>query len=67
VPEYLTSILQILDYGLKTNSYKFALLGALAEVRPMISAQLFVWACSECNGWALGFHSPALARFLTAG
>jgi len=29
--EYLKSILQILDYGLKTNSYKFALLRALAD------------------------------------
>jgi len=31
MPEYLTSILQILDYGLKTNSYKFALLRAMAD------------------------------------
>jgi len=31
VPEYLSSILQIVDYGLKTNSYKFALLRALAD------------------------------------
>jgi hypothetical protein len=31
VPEFLNSVLQILDYGLKTNSYKFALLRALAD------------------------------------
>jgi hypothetical protein len=31
MPDYLTSILQILDYGLKTNSYKFALLRGLAD------------------------------------
>jgi len=31
VPEYLSSILQILDYGLKTNSYKVPLLRALAD------------------------------------
>jgi len=31
MPKYLTSILQILDYGLKTSSYKFALLRALAD------------------------------------
>ena len=31
MPDYLNSILQILDYGFKTNSYKFALLRALAD------------------------------------
>jgi hypothetical protein len=31
VPKYLRSALQILDRGLKTNSYKFALLRALAD------------------------------------
>jgi 5-methylcytosine-specific restriction endonuclease McrA len=31
VPEYLSTVLQVLDRGLKTNSYKFALLRALAD------------------------------------
>jgi hypothetical protein len=29
--DYLTSITQIIDHGLKTNSYKFALLRALGD------------------------------------
>ncbi len=31
MPEYLNSILQVLDYGLTTNPYKFALPRALAD------------------------------------
>jgi hypothetical protein len=32
VPDYLKNIVRILEYGLNTNSYKFALLRSLAEI-----------------------------------
>jgi hypothetical protein len=44
--DYFTSIIQIIDHGLKTNSYKFALLRALADygsLRPTSDRITFAW------------------------
>jgi hypothetical protein len=32
IPDYLKNVVRILDHGLKTNSYKFALLRSLADI-----------------------------------
>ena len=59
---YLNSITQVIDHGLKTNSYKFALLRALADYgsqRPTSDRITFEWLADRF----LAYYLPLTVTF----